>query len=303
MTLAEGLFVTHAIFGPGRVVALSGSYVWVYFPDVSGSAKDAVKKLVVDRSQLTETPGLKDARLDHVPVKLVNGILEFPKSSRISHNDAIANFLSEYPNGFADSKLIDSELRYKREATALFQKLLGNGRGRALLAEEQSDEIASAINDLFHATNIPALQEILAVRDGLRNCDAAGTFLAQVLDFIEAPGANSFQSLVDAVSGLPAEKGRARVLTWPVVTLLPFLADPERFIILKPTMTKTAAERLFFDLGYDSSPNWSTYERTLAFATSLRELLKPYGARDFIDVQSFIWVTAGAPAMRERDSN
>jgi hypothetical protein len=60
------------------------------------------------------------------------------------------------------------------------------------------------------------------------------------------------------------------------VTLLPFLADPKRFIVLKPSMTKTAAERLFFDLAYDSRPNWTTYDRTLAFATSLRELLKPH---------------------------
>jgi hypothetical protein len=34
----------------------------------------------------------------------------------------------------------------------------------------------------------------------------------------------------------------------PIVTLLPFLAHPTRFIVLNPTITKTAAERLFFDL-------------------------------------------------------
>jgi hypothetical protein len=177
--------------------------------------------------------------------------------------------------------------------------LLSDGRGRKLLADGDLQGIAKAIGKLFHSTNIPATQEIIAVSDALKNHVAAGAFLTGVLDFVDAPSAHTFAVLVERVNSLP-QTGDARVLAWPVVTLLPFLADPGRFIILKPTMTRAAAERLFFDIGYDSTPNWSTYERTLAFAASLRELLKPHGARDFIDVQSFIWVTAGEPAMKNK---
>ena len=138
------------------------------------------------------------------------------------------------------------------------------------------------------------------MRDGVKDRQAAGRFLEGVLDFVKKPNAITFDGLADSVDRLPAAKGKARVFTWPIVTLLPFFADPKRFIVLKPGMTKTAAERLFFDLAYSSRPNWSTYERVLAFATSLRELLKPNGAKDFIDVQSFIWVTAGEPVMKPR---
>jgi hypothetical protein len=256
--------------------------------------------LVVEKCQLEEAPHIRDPRLAYVPAKLVNGVLEFPKASRMSHNEALANFMSKYPKGFNDPTLIERELGYKRDASALFQKLLGKGSGMRLLAAGRLEEIARVLDQLFHATNIPATQEIMAVHDGLKDHGAAGQFLAGLLKFVDVPGPKTFAALVESVDRLPAQTGRARVLTWPIVTLLPFFADPERFIVLKPTMTKTAAERLFFDLGYDSTPNWPTYERTLAFATSLRELLKPQGARDFIDVQSFIWVTAGEPAMKNK---
>ena len=57
---------------------------------------------------------------------------------------------------------------------------------------------------------------------------------------------------------LPADGGK--VLTWPNVTLLPFLADPTRFMVLKPSSTESMAARMNFDLRYQTVPNWSTYE-------------------------------------------
>jgi len=274
----------------------------VYFPDVPGTAQNAVKKLSIEAADLKLAPGLSDPRLAHVPAKVVNGVLEFPKSTRISHNEAVAHFINKYPQGFRDPALIKSELGPKRDAVEAFDRLFGENRGRNLLKKRVFTEIASGIDKLFHETNIPAVQEILAVRDGVKDLDAASRFLTEVLNFVDRQSVSTFDCLVNAVDRLPAQAGKARVLTWPIVTLLPFFADPSRFIVLKPTMTKTAADRLFFDLAYDARPNWTTYERTLAFATSLQELLKPQGAVDFIDVQSFIWVTAGEPAMKPRKS-
>jgi hypothetical protein len=39
--------------------------------------------------------------------------------------------------------------------------------------------------------------------------------------------------------------------SWPVATILPYLADPSRFMLLKPEVTRQAAERYPFDLMYD----------------------------------------------------
>ena len=62
-------------------------------------------------------------------------------------------------------------------------------------------------------------------------------------------------------------------------------------MFLKPEVTKTAAERLGFDLLYTSTPNWGTYSRLLDMSRLLMQSLKPLGARDLIDVQSYIWMT------------
>ena len=75
------------------------------------------------------------------------------------------------------------------------------------------------------------------------------------------------------------------------MTLLPFLADPKRFIALKPTNTELMAARMSYDLKYDSTPNWETYDATLRMARSCWQRLAPLGAKDMIDVQAFMWVT------------
>ena len=95
--------------------------------------------------------------------------------------------------------------------------------------------------------------------------------------------------MAEAVSQLPADGGK--VNTWPIVTLLPFLADPKKFIALKPTNTELIAARMAFDLKYDSTPNWETYDQTLRMAAQLLTRLAPLGAKDMIDVQQFMVVT------------
>jgi hypothetical protein len=60
-------------------------------------------------------------------------------------------------------------------------------------------------------------------------------------------------------------------------------------MLLKPEVTKQAAERCPFNLMYDPEPNSITYERLVILCDNLLEALKPLGARDYMDAQAFIW--------------
>jgi hypothetical protein len=80
------------------------------------------------------------------------------------------------------------------------------------------------------------------------------------------------------------------VLTWPIVTVFPFLAQPDRHIFLKPNVTRVAAAQYGFDLPYQSRPNWRTYASLLDLAERVRADLRDLHPRDMIDVQSFLWV-------------
>jgi hypothetical protein len=133
----------------------------------------------------------------------------------------------------------------------------------------------------------------MALHDGLKDEAAAYGFVAALLDLLESPGLDEscFDGLVSAVRNLPVEQGMSDPEKWPVVTVFPFLADPGRFMFLKPDVTKLAADRLYFNLEYESRPNWTTFRRLHDMALQLLDELRPHGAKDLMDVQTFIYVT------------
>jgi hypothetical protein len=97
-----------------------------------------------------------------------------------------------------------------------------------------------------------------------------------------------FNRWIEVVSNLPRKQ--TRVLTWPVVTVFGFIAQPETHIFLKPMVTRRAAEEYEFPFEYRSRPNWDTYQNLLQFAEQVRRDTRDLHPRDMIDLQGFIWV-------------
>jgi len=64
-------------------------------------------------------------------------------------------------------------------------------------------------------------------------------------------------------------------------------------MFLKPEVTQDCAARLIFELNYRPQLNWLTYAKLLEMSRYLLQVLRPLGARDFIDIQSFIWLIGG----------
>jgi hypothetical protein len=90
------------------------------------------------------------------------------------------------------------------------------------------------------------------------------------------------------VSELP--RRQTRVLTWPLVTVFGFIAQPDRHMFLKPNVTRRAASRYGFEFDYRSKPSWDIYACLLAFAEQVRKDQRALHPKDMIDLQSFIWV-------------
>jgi hypothetical protein len=80
------------------------------------------------------------------------------------------------------------------------------------------------------------------------------------------------------------------VLTWPLVTVFGFIAQPAVHMFLKPMVTRAAAAAYGVDFHYSSRPNWNTYASVLDFARVVRRDVADLRPRDMIDMQSFIWV-------------
>ena len=100
---------------------------------------------------------------------------------------------------------------------------------------------------------------------------------------------DSFEPYINSVLNLPSEGGTSPS-KWTVLTILPFLARPETYMFLKPNATKVCADRLAFNLNYSPTPNWLTYSKLMEMSDLLMDHLRPLGAQDYIDIQSFIWV-------------
>ena len=68
--------------------------------------------------------------------------------------------------------------------------------------------------------------ERLGLAEALKNKDAARPFLSALADVVEAPqaGKATFSVLLDSVASFTVADPAPPVATWPVATILPFLA-------------------------------------------------------------------------------
>lgn len=288
-----GILVEHTVWKRGKVIEILSPYTIIHFPSLANSPQGPQRKLREDAPQLTKSSVQSDPELDGVevgPAKPKKGSKRKVKDLANGIDEAVAWFEQTYPGKFADEKLIDADYRNKRAAQETFAANFADGRGGAMVDQGQHAEIANLLDGIFRATNVLSPFEMKAVHKAFAKGDEASTkVLGFTLAFMANPTRLSFKQMAEAVSQLPADGGK--VHTWPIVTLLPFLADPTRFIALKPTNTDLMAARMTADLKYDTTPNWETYDAALRMARSLLERLAPLGAKDMIDVQQFMWVT------------
>ena len=288
-----GVLVEHTVWRRGKVIEILSPYAIIHFPALANSPQGPQRKLREDAPQLTKASVQTDPELDGVetgPAKPKKVSKRKVKDLQNDLDAAVQWFEGNFPAKFEDEKFVDNDMRNKRSAADVFAANFGEGRGQALVDEGKHAEIASALDGISRATNILSPFEVKAVHKAFVKGDESATkVLGATLAFIANPGQPTFKAMAEAVSQLPADGGK--VHTWPIVTLLPFLADPKRFLPLKPTNTEVIAARMDFKLKYDTTPNWETYDAFLRMSRALLDRLAPLGAKDMIDVQAFMWVT------------
>jgi len=206
----------------------------------------------------------------------------------------LKKFLFYFRKGYADPKFISWERGYKEAAHKQFQDQLNKSSFQSLLANHEYNAIAEAAVKIESRTNLLFSFEKMALRDGVKSPDGAKTFAKGLFEFIYGDKnlKDRFEDFVMAVEKLP--RRQTRVLTWPVVTVFGFIGNPKEHIFLKPAVTKIAAKKYDYSFNYQSKPNWSTYQSLLAFADQINRDTRSYRPKDFIDLQSFIWVMGSA---------
>jgi hypothetical protein len=201
-------------------------------------------------------------------------------------------FLRFFPGGFRDETYLEWERDYKWETHQNWEEALNRNEFRRLLEKRQYAEIAArAVRTEQRSRHSMIFSfEKMALRDAVKSTAGARAFATGLYDFLHGSGTDEarFIAWCEVIASLPRKQ--TRVLTWPLVTVFGFIAQPDRHIFLKPNVTKIAATKYGFDFPYQSKPNWETYARLLDFAETIRRDQRDLKPRDMIDLQSFIWV-------------
>ena len=202
----------------------------------------------------------------------------------------IKKFVYYFKKGFTDPTYIAWERQYKWDAHVHFQEELNESAFQKLLRERKYQEIAQVATRIESRTNLLFSFEKMALRDAVKTRTGAKAFAEGLFEYLYGKSSlqDRFESYVNVISTLPRKQ--TRVLTWPLVTVFGFLGNPKEHIFLKPRVTQSAAEKYQFDFQYNSKPNWNTYQSLLNFAQQVREDTRELKPKDYIDLQSFIWV-------------
>ena len=199
-------------------------------------------------------------------------------------------FLRFFAGGFFDETYIDWERDYKWKAHEQWNESLDQATHRELLQAGKFTEVAARAVRIESRTNLLFSFEKMALRDAVKSPKGARLFAEGLYEFLYGKGTaqSRFERWCEVVGSLPRKQ--TRVLTWPLVTVFGFIAQPETHIFLKPNVTRLAAREYGFDFQYQSRPSWETYASLLDFAGLVRRDLRDLNPRDMIDLQSFIWV-------------
>lgn len=199
-------------------------------------------------------------------------------------------FLRFFPKGFQDATYLEWERDYKWDAHERWCARLRRAAFRSLLDEGSYETVAKLAVAIESRTNLLFSFEKMALRDAVKTRAGARAFSEGLYAHVYGSGSDQerFERWCDVIGALP--RRQTRVLTWPMVTLWGYIAEPEKHIFVKPMVTRRGAEAYGCGIDYASRPNWKTYVDVLDLARRVCDDQRDLKPRDMIDAQSFIWV-------------
>ena len=294
--LQRGMLVQHATLGLGKIIALESDAVHVFFTkaDSRFATKLRLPMALPLLSPAGGGVGASIAKLSAFALDVKTGRYGLSEVW-LSHDQAVARFLDVFPDGFRDARYVgegDERLERParwRRAQAAWTEAFGDGKGQRLLAGgEVGEAVSRALAVERHVRTLQNTAEKATLAAALAKPAPARAYLVALFELLSAPepGQEAFEKLASMVAGLPgASEPEAR---WELVTALPFLAAPDRHMLVRPRLTCDSAHRLGMELRFEPEPSWASYAALLDGAGQLLARLRPLGARDFIDVETFM---------------
>ncbi|WP_437714823.1 hypothetical protein WMF45_50985 [Sorangium sp. So ce448] len=225
-----------------------------------------------------------------------------------SFDEQVASFESQFEGGFGGPQFIAEERgaaggegaegpasgakkkskAFKQGAIETARALLAKGELEALLAAGNLNDFMERITKVHKAATglLHPLGDLIPFNK--MPAEHHRAYAEAVVDLLY--GAGDYAARFDRLAGVLAA---AKVVTWPLVTILGALVYPGEHVFVKPSFYEKQAAVLGFNLAYDRAPSAEGYARMQSLARELERRLRERGLapRDLMDVYAFLWRT------------
>ena len=212
--------------------------------------------------------------------------------------DLLALVRERYPDwdGFAHEPFVADEISYKRDTAVKARQLLGRRAIEEILATAVYDDLIERLEKIGRDNNLlwtaqPRRGDLaLLYAPQLNKWDLAEQIRALLHQ--QRPTPDKIETFADycTAEGLPNK--------WTFPTYFLFMLRPHADMFIKPSVAKWFLKFMGMGELYTAVPSADMYERYKKNCHALQATLASYGAKDMIDIQSFIWVAY--QASRER---
>lgn len=201
----------------------------------------------------------------------------------------IERLRKQYPDwsGFGHAGFERDEVTYKQATVKKAHDLLGRDEFARLLEAEASDEIIARLEKLGRDNNLLFLQVPMQgdlqllyhpKLDKREFCHVMYALLHGMEDIAQRFAA--YLEYLDRYE-LPSR--------WTFDTYFLFIFHPESELFIKPSVTKRFLKLVGANDVLSKKPTVESYLSVRQIAHELRELLRPYGPRDMVDIQGLLW--------------
>lgn len=243
-------------------------------------AKDGGFEGIVIRAG-ERSPIIGDDDEDRLVARLRNeaGKLE---PNYVGMDGAIARFLEFMPGGLRGERSVAEERDYKIRASEELNKVLPIDR-----ALEATKDDATSLRNARVWLNILSPYEAMHMKEVLEKPEGPA-FLRSAAKFAVGKHAEGAQGMENALKKYGNQ-------SWPKATYFNYLWRPTENMFLKPGVTQDFAQRIGHEFQhiYQSSIEPRVYASLMSLADETLEAIRPLGAEDYVDVQSFIYVVGG----------
>ncbi len=187
--------------------------------------------------------------------------------------------------GFDHPQFVSEETEYKQQAVASARESLSEAALSDLLKAEDYGEIdqrirASASNLLF--LRVPREGDLNVI---MQETLDPPSFYRVFYDLLYGEGPSPTR--LDRYVGYVTARDLPNKWTFPTYFL--FLCHPETEMFVKPSRAAWLLKECGAGDAWSGTPNGKTYAAIKDLSAQLLELMRPYGARDMVDIQSLVY--------------